>query len=85
MPESKVLTISGKNISVWIAIATIFIGSIVDSALTRDQVRRNQAQLDTYPLAVYATQQNAMAQDIEEIKTDVKDLAKAINEYILSH
>jgi len=52
MPDSKGVTITGRNLSLWIVIATIVVGSIVDSALTRAQVQRNTEELETYNLSL---------------------------------
>ncbi len=83
--ETKGLTISGKNLATWITIAIIVVGSIVDSALTRAQVGQNTKKLEDNPPEVIVTNQKNMADDISEIKDDIKDLAKAINDYFLSH
>ena len=72
--EQKGITISMKNLSVWITIAIIAISSIVDSALTRDQVRRNSDELAKYDLAIMKTDQKNMAADIVEIKEGIKAL-----------
>lgn len=85
MPESKGLTISGKNLATWITIFIIVVSSIVDSALTRAQVGQNTKKLEDNPPEVIVTNQKNMAEDIREIKDDIKDLAKAINDYFLNH
>lgn len=69
----------------WSAIILIVIGSIVDSALMRDQVRRNTEQLEKNPPAVFAIEQKNMAEDVKEIKEDVKKLNETFNEYMLTH
>ena len=81
----KGITVNPKLLSQWTAIIVIVVGSIVDSALTRDQVRRNTGQLEANPLAVFATEQKNMAEDVKEIKEDVKDLTKTVSDYMLTH
>jgi len=85
MPDSKGITISGKNLGQWVAIMVIIVGSIVDSALTRSKVAEHEARFLLNPPEVAAADRDNMAEDLQEIKTDVKDLAKAINEYFQSH
>ena len=87
MPEvqPKGVTISSKNLAVWLTIAMIIVGSIVDSALTRSQVDRNTKELDTYNLSVIVTTQNNIAEDVTEMKGDVKALIKTFNDYALTH
>ena len=82
--ETKGITISSKNLSIWIVIATIVISSIVDSALTRAQVQKITLQLEKNPPEVIVTNQKNMADDIGEIKDDVKDLVKAWNDWARS-
>ena len=84
MPDSQSLKIP-KNLALWLTIAGILIGSIVDSAMTRDQVDRNRKSLEKYPPAVFANEQADMAEDIDEIKGDLKELVRAFNEYTVTH
>lgn len=79
------IKINPSKIAQWLAIAVIIIGSIVDSALTRDQVRRNTLQLEENPPAVFAAEQKNIAKDVDEMKGDVKDLVKAFNEWRASN
>ena len=67
MTESKGVTISGKNLAVWVAIATIVVSSIVDSALTRSQVQDNTLQLDTYNLPVISYKMEEMDKKLDKI------------------
>jgi len=83
--SGKGLMINMKSFTQWFAIIVIVVGSIVDSALTRDQVRRNTEQLETNPPAVFAIEQRNIADDIKEIKGDMKDLTESFNEYMLTH
>ena len=67
MTETKGIIISGKNLMVWVAIATIIIGSIVDSALTRSQVQRNTKELETYNLSVLSYKMDEMDEKLDKI------------------
>ena len=67
MTETKGVTISGRNLTVWVAIATIIIGSIVDSALTRSQVQRNTKELETYNLSVLSYKMDEMDKKLDKI------------------
>jgi len=71
---SNGVTISGKNLMVWIAIATIVIGSIVDSALTRSQVERNTKELETYNLSVLSYKMDEMDEKLDKITTLLENL-----------
>jgi hypothetical protein len=67
MTESKGLTISSRNLAVWVTIAVIIVSSIVDSALTRSQVQRNTTQLDTYNLSVLDYKMDEMDKKLTHI------------------
>ena len=67
MTESKGVTISGRNLATWVVIATIIVGSIVDSALTRSQVQDNTMQLDTYNLSVLSYKMDEMDKKLDKI------------------
>lgn len=82
--DTKGITITTKNLGLWVMIATIIVGSIVDSALTRSQVAKNTKQLEANPPEVIVVNQENMAGDIREMKTDLKDLVKAWNEWMRS-
>lgn len=73
MTESRGL-INGKNLIVWIAIASIVIGSIVDSALTRSQVERNTKELETYNLSVLSYKMDEMDEKLDKITTLLENL-----------
>ena len=79
MPESKSITISGKNLMTWVAIATIAIGSIVDSALTRDKVTRHDALLNQYNIPVMNEQMKNIAGDVSELKIMLVEFIKEYN------
>lgn len=82
MPDTKGITISGKNLATWIAIATILIGSIVDSALTRDKVSRHEALLNQYNIPVMNEQMKNIAGDVTELKLLMTEF---IREYNVNH
>jgi hypothetical protein len=67
MTETKGLTISGRNLAVWVVIATIIVSSIVDSALTRSQVQDNTLQLKTYNLSVISYKMDEMDKKLTHI------------------
>jgi hypothetical protein len=88
--NGKGVTIRAKDLGIILTFATIIIGSIVDSALTRDQVKRNAKDIEDIKsvilrVEVISTNQDRMADDIKEIKTDVKSFAVAFQEYIANH
>ena len=81
MPDTKQLTISGKNLATWIVIATIAIGSIVDSALTRDKVERHEQLLKQYNIAVMNEQMKSVAADVKELKDLLTEFMKEYNKH----
>lgn len=78
MTESKGVTITGKNLGVWIAIATIIVGSIVDSALTRSQVQDNTKELETYNLSLIDYQLTEINQKQDDISMKLDELEHLI-------
>ncbi len=79
MPESKSLTVSTKNLATWLAILTIAISSIVDSALTRDKVNRHDALLNQYNIPVLNEQVKNMAEDVSELKDMFTEFIREYN------
>jgi hypothetical protein len=67
MTEPKGLTISSRNLAVWVTIAAIIVSSIVDSALTRSQVQDNTNQLETYNLSVLSYKMDEMDKKLDKI------------------
>lgn len=82
--ENKGITIRGRDLGIILAFASIIIGGVVDSALTRARVAEHDALLKQYSPAVMYQKQETMADDIGEIKGDVKAMAKAMNDYFKS-
>ena len=74
MTETRGVTISGKNLTVWVTIALIIIGSIVDSALTRSQVDRNTKELETYNLSVLSYKMDEMDEKLDKITILLENL-----------
>lgn len=74
--QSKGITITGKNLATWIAIATMLIGSIVDSALTRDQVKRNTEQLTKHNLEVLEVK-------LEHIEGEMASMNKKLDQALV--
>jgi len=82
---SKGLTIRGRDLGIILAFASIIIGGIVDSALTRAKVAELERIQQQYPSMVMYERQSTMARDIGEIKTDVKSMIKSMNNYLTTH
>ncbi len=85
MSETKGLTISIKNIAVWVMLVILVVAQITTYTLLKDQVRRNTDQLEANPPAVFAIEQKNMANDVQEIKGDVKKLVETFTNYMLTH
>lgn len=82
MIAPKGITITTKNFVTWFAIIMIIIGSIVDSALTRDQVRRNADQLERYNLAVIDNNQKELVKKMDILNTKMDQALILISGYI---
>jgi len=78
---SKGITITGKNLLTWSAIIIIVISSIVDSALTRDQVRRNTKQLETYNLAILENNQKELMKKMDKVDSKMDEALKLITAF----
>ena len=76
------ITIRAKDLGILLTFLTIIIGSVVDSALTRATVAENKAKLDKYPPSVIFTNQKNMADDLKEMKDDMKTLVNAFNNFV---
>ena len=74
-----------KNLGLWISIAVLLITQLTTYVLMKDQVMRNKEQLEKYPPAIFAIKQAEIAKDVDEIKSDVKDLIKASNEFFMAY
>ena len=55
------------------------------SAVIERMVLEHEKLLDQNNLPVIVTNQNNMADDVREIKGDVKDLVQSFNEYVRDH
>jgi len=82
MTTTKGITITTKNFITWFAIIMVIIGSIVDSALTRDQVRRNTKQLETYNLAVLENNQQSLIKKVDKIDAKMDEALTLITGFI---
>ena len=82
MTTEKGITIRPKDLGIILAFATIIVGSVVDSALTRATVAGHDAKLKQYPPSVIFTNQENMAEDLKDLKDDMKTLVGAFNEFI---
>ena len=78
---SKGITITAKNLLTWSAIVIIVISSIVDSALTRDQVRRNTKQLETYNLAILENNQKELMKKMDKVDSKMDEALKLITAF----
>ena len=78
----KGITVKAKDLGLILAFATIIVGSIVDSALTRARVAEHETKFKTYPPSILYTNQVNMADDLKEIKDDMKTLIGAFNDYM---
>jgi len=78
----KGITIRARDLGIVLTFATIIVGSIVDSALTRSKVAEHELKFKTYPPSIMYTNQANMADDLKEIKDDMKTLVGAFNDFI---
>jgi len=81
MPDTKGITINSNNLALWVMIATIVVGSIVDSALTRATVARHDKILNEHNVAVMNEQMENMAEDMKEIKTLLTEFMREYNKH----
>ena len=84
MQEKNGITIRAKDLGVILTFAVIIVGSIVDSAITRAKVEEHDLKFKTYPPSVLYTNQANMADDLKEIKEDMKTLVSAFNDFMQS-
>ena len=80
--ETKGFTISGKNLSVWVTIVVIIVGSLVDSALTRDQVRRNTKELEQYDLGIISYKLEDISKEVSAINTKTDQIFTLVQDYL---
>lgn len=89
MPETA------KKINQWVAIVLAVIAILASmgnygamrarSAVTEDTVRRHEMLLNENNLPVIVVNQQNIADDVSEMKDDLKELADSWNEYMRSH
>ena len=89
MPESI------KKINQWVAVVLAVIAILASignygamrarSAVTEDTVRRHEMLLNENNLPVIVVNQQNIADDVSEMKDDLKALADSWNEYMRSH
>lgn len=83
MPDSNGVKINGKNLSTWLAIGVIAVGSIVDSALTRDQVRRNTTELETHNLDIIEYKLDDIEQTVHDINAKTDEIFRLAQDYFM--
>ena len=81
-PKTNGIRITGRDIGTIITFLALIIGGIAKFERQQVQIEQMKAEWDKYPPAVMFTNQVGMAEDIQEIKTDMKSLVKAVNEFI---
>lgn len=84
MSETNGIKINSKNLSVWIAIATIVVGSLVDSALTRDQVKRNTQELESHNLDIIEYKLEDIEQTVHDINDKTDEIFKLAQDYFMN-
>jgi len=82
MPNGNGIVIKGKDLGIIVLFASIIIGSVVDSALTRAKVSEHEAKFNKYPPSILYTNQINMTEDVKEIKEDMKEMLNAVNDFI---
>ena len=79
---SSGITISTKNLALWITVGGIIIGSIVDSALTRDQVRRNKELLEKHNLELIDYKLTEIEDKVDGLDGKMDQVVTLVTKYI---
>ena len=82
--DTKGIRVTGKDIGFIVTVLAMVIGFFVKFEAMKNQVQANTQRLEKNPPEVAATNQQNMAEDISEIKGDVKELVKAWNQWARS-
>ena len=80
--ETKGITISTKNLTVWITIVLLIIAQITTYTLLKDQVRRNTKELEQYDLGIISYKLEDISKEIGLINAKTDQIFTLVQEYL---
>ncbi len=79
--ETKGITISAKNLTVWVMIVGLVIAQITTYTLLKDQVRRNTKELEQYDLAVITVELKHITDEVAKINSKTDKIFTLVQDY----